>query len=87
MVILDSLQPCLPTGLGLDTFLKTTFTTFWDKEIAQPLDPDTRRRAISAWAWVCISSLAYLDCCPLKSLADFKGALGQEPPGDPGIRQ
>lgn len=37
---------------GLDTFLKTTFTTFWDNEIAHPLDPDTRRRAISAWAWV-----------------------------------
>jgi hypothetical protein len=56
-VILNSPQPFLPTGLGLDTFLKSTFTTFWDQEIAQPLDPDTRRRAISAWAWVRISSL------------------------------
>ena len=60
MVVLNAPQPYLPTGLGLDTFLKTTFTTFWDKEIAQPLDPDARRRAISAWAWVRISSLAYL---------------------------
>ncbi|KAI0282989.1 ARM repeat-containing protein [Russula brevipes] len=36
----------------LDTFLNTTFTTFWDKEIAKPPDPDARRRAISAWAWI-----------------------------------
>ena len=55
--ILNSPQSFLPTILGLDTFLKTTFTTFWDQEIAKPLDPDTRRRAISAWAWVRISSL------------------------------
>jgi hypothetical protein len=86
-LILNSPQPCLPTGLGLDTFLKTTFTTFWDKEIAQPLDSDTRRRAISAWAWVRISWLACLDCCHLISLADFKGALSQEPLGGSAIRQ
>jgi len=36
----------------LDTFLNTTFTTFWDEEIAKPPDSDARRRAISAWAWI-----------------------------------
>lgn len=51
--------PCLPTGKGLDTFLKTTLTTFWDNEIAKPLDPDARRRAISAWAWVRILSIIF----------------------------
>jgi DNA repair/transcription protein MET18/MMS19 len=37
---------------GLDTFLKSTFTTFWDEEIANPPDRYARRRAISAWAWI-----------------------------------
>ncbi|KAH9990918.1 ARM repeat-containing protein [Russula vinacea] len=37
---------------GLDTFLKSTFTTFWDEEIANPPNRDSRRRAISAWAWI-----------------------------------
>lgn len=59
MIALNSPQPCLPTGQGLDTFLKSTFTTFWDEEIANPPNRDSRRRAISAWAWVCIS-ITYL---------------------------
>ncbi|KAH9976079.1 Dos2-interacting transcription regulator of RNA-Pol-II-domain-containing protein [Russula compacta] len=39
-------------GQDLDTFLNTTFTTFWDEEIAKPPDSDPRRRAISAWTWI-----------------------------------
>ncbi|KAI0306124.1 ARM repeat-containing protein [Multifurca ochricompacta] len=37
---------------SLNTFLNTTLSAFWDEEIAKSLDPDARRRAISAWAWV-----------------------------------
>jgi len=36
----------------LDPFLNTTFSTFWNREIATSPDQDTRRRAISAWAWI-----------------------------------
>ncbi|KAI9458702.1 ARM repeat-containing protein [Russula earlei] len=36
----------------LDSFLDTSFTTFWDEQIAKLLDTDVRRRAISAWAWI-----------------------------------
>lgn len=36
----------------LDAFLNTTFSTFWDGEIAISPDHDMRRRAISAWAWL-----------------------------------
>ncbi|KAH9041287.1 ARM repeat-containing protein [Lactarius pseudohatsudake] len=36
----------------LDAFLDATFSTFWNEEIATSPDPDTRRRAISAWAWI-----------------------------------
>ncbi|KAH9161567.1 ARM repeat-containing protein [Lactarius sanguifluus] len=39
-------------ALGLDAFLDATFSTFWNEEIATSPDPDTRRRAISAWAWI-----------------------------------
>ncbi|KAF8268710.1 ARM repeat-containing protein [Lactarius quietus] len=36
---------------NLDAFMNTTFSTFWNREINSS-DPDTRRRAISAWAWI-----------------------------------
>ncbi|KAI0251711.1 ARM repeat-containing protein [Lactifluus subvellereus] len=41
----------------LKTFLDTTFSTFWDEEIAKPPDPDARRHAISAWGWISRSLL------------------------------
>ncbi|KAH9059086.1 ARM repeat-containing protein [Lactarius vividus] len=39
-------------ALDLDAFLDATFSTFWNEEIAISPDPDTRRRSISAWAWI-----------------------------------
>ncbi|KAI9444495.1 ARM repeat-containing protein [Lactarius indigo] len=39
-------------ALDLGAFLDATFSTFWNEEIATSPDPDMRRRAISAWAWI-----------------------------------
>ena len=65
----------------LDAFLNTTFSTFWNGEIATSPDHDMRRRAISAWAWVRNPRPLLLEILrPLFFFAGFKGSPSQGSP-------